>query len=104
MGDCYLHHDEIRLSVRDPEKTEVWVYIRGEGDCPFQCIGWRYKAYPAAVTAVDILQMWDRGELNPMEWPRMDPPPTVPNYTPDWDALEAQALALLAERGENLND
>lgn len=99
MGDCHLHHDEIRISVRDPEITDVWVYIRGEGDCPFQAVGWRFKSFPAAVTATDILQMWDRGELNVMEWPRMDPPPTVPNYNPDWDAIEAGILDLMKKRG-----
>lgn len=93
MGDCHLYHDEIRISVRDPKKTEIWVHIRGEGDCPFQCIGWRYKAFPADVKAVDILKMWENGEHSPLEWPRLNPPPTVLNYTPDWDAIEAEIKA-----------
>jgi len=92
MGDCHLYHDEIRISVRDPQKTEVWVFLRGEGDCPFQCCGWRHKAFPASVTSMDILTMWGNGEQNPLDWPRQDPPPTVLNYTPDFDAIEAQML------------
>lgn len=104
MGDCHLFHDEIRVSVRRPDITEVWVYLRGEGDCAFQMVGWRYKAFPSTVTTEEIFAMWSKNEINPMEWPRMDPPPTELNYTPDWDAIEAQALALLAARGENLND
>lgn len=88
MGDCHLYHDEIRINVADPTKTKVWVYLRGEGDCPFQCIGWRYKEFPASVTSMDVLDLWSKGQENPLDWPRMDPPPTVPNYTPDWDAIE----------------
>jgi hypothetical protein len=95
MGDCHLFHDEIRVSVRQPDITEVWVFIRGEGDCPFQCIGWRYKAFPSSMTTLDIMTLWSKDELNPLDWPRMDPPPTEPNYTPDWDAIEAEALRLL---------
>jgi hypothetical protein len=90
MGDCHLYHDEIRINVSDPKVTKVWVYLRGEGDCPFQVVGWRYKEFPSSVMAHDILTMWANGDQNPLDWPRMDPPPTVPNYSPDWDAIEMQ--------------
>lgn len=99
MGDCHLYHDEIRINVSDPTVTKCWVYLRGEGDCPFQVVGWHYKEFPASVLSVDILTMWQNGEENPMSWPRMDPPPTVPNYSPDWDAIEAEAMKLLNIRG-----
>jgi len=104
MGDCYLFHDEIRFSVRHPDITEVWVYIRGEGDCPFQCIGWRYKAFPSSVKTHEILTMWSNGDENPLEWPRMDPPPTVPNYTPDWDAIMAEVEARMTNQGAKADD
>jgi hypothetical protein len=104
MGDCTLFHDEIRFSVRDPEKTEVWVYLRGEGDCPFQCIGWRYKAFPPSVKPMDILVSWSVGDYDPLDWERKDPPPTELNYNPDWDAIEADILARLAERGAKADE
>lgn len=88
MGNCLLHFDEIRVSTRNPDVTEAWVYVRGEGDCPFQVIGWRYKAFPLNVTVLEILTQWASDEINPLDWPRMDPPPTEPNYTPDWDKIE----------------
>lgn len=104
MGDCHIFYDEIRISLRQPDLTETWVYIRGEGDCPFQCVGWRYKAFPRLVTAADVMTMWQNGDESPLDWPRMDPPPTVLNYTPDWDAIEADIVARLGERGEKLSD
>ena len=94
MGDCHLFHDEIRISVRDPEKTELWVYIRGEGDCPFQCLGWHYKAFPSTVTSLEVLQRWAEGLEDPLYWERRNPPQTELNYElPDLEALEA-ALGL----------
>lgn len=100
MGDCTLVHDEVRISVRDPEKTELWVYLRGVGDCPYQCIGWRYKAFPPTANCIDVIAMYASGEENPLDWERKDPPPTVLNYSPDWDAIEADLLEKLKARGE----
>lgn len=104
MGDCHIFHDEIRISTRSPDVTEVWVYLRGEGDCPFQCVGWRYKAFPLSASVADILTMWSKDELGPISWPRMDPPPTVPNYNPDWDAIEAGILELMEKRGPKADE
>lgn len=99
MGDCHLYHEEIRVSTRRPDVTEVWVYIRGEGDCPFQCIGWRYKEFPLPNSVLEILTMFANDELSPLDWPRQDPPPTVPNYTPDWDAIMAEAERRVLNQG-----
>ena len=45
------------------------------------------------MTTLDIMTLWSKDELNPLDWPRMDPPPTELNYTPDWDAIEADIKA-----------
>lgn len=104
MGDCTLFYDEIRFSVRDPDKTEMWVFIRGEGDCPFQALGWHYKAFPPTFTTMDILLRWMNNEEEPATWERRDPLPTVKNYTPDWDAIEADLLAKQAARGAKADE
>lgn len=96
MGDCSVFYDEIRFSVRDPDKTEMWVFIRGEGDCPFQALGWHYKTFPSSVTTMQILAQWAAGAEDPLKWERRDPPPTEPNYNPDWDAIEADLKARFA--------
>lgn len=104
MGDCHLYHDEIRINVADPNVTKCWIYLRGEGDCPFQCVGWHYNEFPASVTSQDILCSWADGKINPISWPRMDPPPTVPNYTPDWDGIENDIKARMGDQGANANE
>lgn len=93
MGDCHIYQDEIRVSLRDTSKLEMWVLLRGEGDCPFQVLGWRYKAFKMPTTVFDVFQMIGEDRENPIEWERRDPLPTVLNYTPDWDILEAQILS-----------
>lgn len=90
MGDCAVFYDEIRVSVRDPERLEIWVYIRGQGDCPFQALGWHYQAFPASVTTQDFLNQWAKGDHDPLMWPRQNPPETVPNFEPpSLDQIEA---------------
>lgn len=103
MGDCATFYDEIRFSVRRPDLTEMWVFIRGEGDCPHQLLGWHYKAFPSTMTTMDILKSWLDGGEDPMLWPRMDPPPTVKNYEPDLEALEALLVKRmgLVKRGDD---
>lgn len=74
MSDCHVYYDELRFDVRDPEMTEVYVFIRTEGDCPHMLMGWHYKAFPASQTTQDIFAaMWD-GKENPMMWPLKAPP------------------------------
>jgi hypothetical protein len=100
MGDCHLFHDEIRISVRDPEKTELWVYIRGEGDCPFQCLGWHYKAFPSTITSHEVLQRWAEGLENPLGWERQNPPQTELNYElPDYETLIEEMI----KKGKTIN-
>lgn len=101
MGNCATYYDEIRFSVRKPDTTEMWVYIRGEGDCPHLLLGWHYKAFPSTMTTLDILQAWLSGGDDPMMWPRMDPPPTVKNYDPDFEALETMIRERMQSRGND---
>lgn len=101
MGDCAVFYDEIRFSVRNPDITEMWVFVRGEGDCPFQVLGWHYKAFPSSVTTIEILTAWLAGDENPMTWMRRDPPPTLHNYEPDFEALETMIRNRAVNRGND---
>lgn len=88
MGNCALFFDEFRSIVSDPEHNHIYIFIRGEGDCPFQVLGWHYKAFPATVTTMDVLRLWTHGEEDPLRWERKNPPPTVPNWEmPDLSEL-----------------
>lgn len=98
MGDCHTYYDEIRISVRDPELTECWIFVRGVGDCPFQFLGWHYKAFPSSLTSLDVLRLWIEGKEDPILWERKDPPATVPNiYPPSLKEIE-QAVAFAMTR------
>lgn len=90
MGDCSLFYDEIRLDVRQTGTTTLYVFIRGEGDCPFQVLGWHAKGFPSSMTSIEILERWGKGEEDPMLWPRRNPPETTLNYElPDLESMLA---------------
>lgn len=76
MGACHTYYDEIRFNVFDPDVTHVYVFIRGEGDCPFPVHGWHHKAFPATMTTLDIHNLLWNGE-DPVLWQRADPPKVV---------------------------
>lgn len=80
MGHCSVFFDEFRAIVSDPKLTQIYIFIRGEGDCPFQALGWHYKDFPSTVTPMEVIQMWSDGTENPLTWERKNPPPTVPNW------------------------
>lgn len=73
MGNATFFYDELRFDTRDPETTHVYVFLRGEGDCPHFVHGWHHKAFPCSVTTLEIqTQLWN-GETNPLVWEREVP-------------------------------
>lgn len=72
MGACHTYFDELRFDVRDPEETHVYVFVRGEGDCPFFIHGWHHKAFPAVMTTLEIQSLLWNGE-DPLLWERANP-------------------------------
>jgi hypothetical protein len=74
MGKCSVSYDEIRIDVRDPEITKVWVYISMEGDCPHQIQGWHHRCFPARFNMVQIIEGFGTKDGDPVMWPRQAPP------------------------------
>lgn len=73
MGNATFFYDELRFDTRDPDVTHVYVFLRGEGDCPHFVHGWHHKAFPCSVTTLEIqTQLWN-GETNPLTWEREVP-------------------------------
>lgn len=60
MADAHVYYDEIRINVADPELTQIYVYVRCEGDCPHTVQGWYHKTFPSYRTAQDLMrEIWD---------------------------------------------
>lgn len=75
MGHCAITYDEIRFDVRQPELTDVYVFVSGEGDCPMQALGWHHKAFSGRHTTQDIhARLFTSDEYDPAKWPRKPPP------------------------------
>ena len=55
-GDDEPSEFVVRFDVRDPEITHVYVACHGGGDYPIGVDGWHYKAFPARMSAIDILK------------------------------------------------
>jgi len=95
MGNATVFFDELRFDTRDPETTHVYVFLRGEGDCPHFVHGWHHKAYPCSVTTLEIqTQLWD-GVEHPLTWEREVPPaqPAMTLFHPqDFVAVRAEEL------------
>lgn len=88
MADAKFYYDELRFDVRDPDALHVYVFIRGEGDCPFMVHGWHHKAFPASVTTFDVLTAFTDGSESPISWEREAPRPVeTPVLFNPWDRL-----------------
>jgi hypothetical protein len=79
MGKASAFYEELRFDTRDPETTHVYVFIRGEGDCPHTIHGWHHKAFPSTVNTLEIQTLLWNGE-DPMLWER-EPPQAQPPIT-----------------------
>jgi len=62
-----MTYDEIRIDVRDPQLTHVYVFcsLPEMGHVP---TGWRHKAFPAKFSSLDILTLWAKGKEDPLKW------------------------------------
>lgn len=75
VGRCTITYDEIRFDVRQPDLTDVYVFVSGEGDCPMQALGWHHKAFSGRHTTRDIhALLFTSDEYDPVTWPRRSPP------------------------------
>jgi hypothetical protein len=123
MANCLYNIDEIRFDVRDPEWTNVYVYLETNGsDCPFMVQGWHHKAYPHTMTTDAIhAKLRSTEEDDPVLWPRRAPPevfktqagelarailtwpmgmdPAHANWA-HWEGLRMMAESVIGERNE----
>lgn len=90
MANTPISYDEIRFDVRDPNQTHVYIFIR-DVDGSFPIIrGWHYKAFPATMSALDIMQAWANGQEEPMMWPMKAPDmKPIPYDIPDVPGIKA---------------
>lgn len=77
MGDCRTFYDEVRFDVRNPDVTHVYVFIRGEGDCPYFVQGWHHKEFPASLPTLEIHALIFQFGDDPVLWERAEPPRTA---------------------------
>lgn len=75
MGNCSVIHDEMRFDVRNPEFTTVYVFLRGEGDCPHFIHGWHRKDFAKTIPMDEIFNKIWTGHETPMTWERENPRP-----------------------------
>lgn len=75
MAEAGVFYDEIRIDVRDPDATHVYVYCRIVGDFTQRLTGWHYKSFPPTVPSVKILRdhMFKGGETDPLMWEMKTP-------------------------------
>jgi hypothetical protein len=71
MGNASYAIRWVKFDFTDPNITEVYVMIDAFGDCPISVQGCHYKAYPAEMSAVDILK--DKSFLDHVLWPLKSP-------------------------------
>ena len=76
MANTKVAYQEIRVNVRDPHITHVYVLIESVSRDGFPVGGWYHKAFPARMAALDIMQAWARGEEQPMLWAKQAPSET----------------------------
>ena len=90
MANTPISYGEIRFDVRDPNQTHVYIFIR-DVDGSFPIIrGWRYKAFPATMSTLDIMQAWANGQEEPMMWPMKAPDMRpIPYDIPDVPGIKA---------------
>lgn len=74
MANTVIAYQELRIDVRDPELTHVYMLIDNlSNDGMLGVQGWHYKAFPASMSILDILNDWAKGGEDPLLWPLKAP-------------------------------
>ena len=74
MGNTIIAYQEIRIDVRDEQITHCYVLVENMSRDGFPVGGWYHKAFPARMSALDIMKAWADGEENPIMWSHGAPP------------------------------
>lgn len=73
MANTKISYDEIRFDVRDEQVTHCYVYINNiSNDGTLGVQGWHFKAFPARMSVLDIMNAWNDGD-EPLLWPLKAP-------------------------------
>ena len=69
MANSPISIDIIQFDVRNPDLTEVYVFLTDiEGDAPYMH-GWKHKSYPAKFSTLEIHGMLFTADAhNPFLW------------------------------------
>lgn len=74
MANSGYNIDELRMDVRDPNVTHVYVYLTATGDSPHFVQGWHHKTYPANLNTLEVHKLlWSSSEHDPLLWERLAP-------------------------------
>jgi len=76
MADSGYFYEWVMFDTRDLDITHCYVALQATGDSPIGVQGWHYKAFPARIPTVEIMQNHIQ---NAVMWPQKAPPW-------DWDA------------------
>lgn len=69
MANTGIAYQEVRINVRDPQLTHVYVFVEiVSGEYMHMVEGWRHKVFPAAMSMQDILKAWAEGKEDPLLW------------------------------------
>lgn len=74
MADTVIHYQQIRMDVRDPQVTHVYVLVENMSRDGFPVGGWYTKSFPARMSTLEIMQAWADGKEEPIMWARGRPP------------------------------
>lgn len=92
VGKCSTAIREIRFVIAD-ERTEAFVFVEAEGDCPHMIAGWHREEFPAALPVTAILEQWIGSGAYLSAPPASLPTPAV---VPPGHVGRAEAEALVA--------
>ena len=56
MGKAGYNILEIRIIIRNPELTEIYIALEAWGDAPLGVQGWHHKVFPASMPVLEALQ------------------------------------------------
>ena len=75
MANTEIAYQELRIDVRHPELSEVYVFIENlSNDGLLGVQGWHHKTFPASMSMLDIMQAWADGTEEPLMWSMQAPP------------------------------
>lgn len=73
MANTKIAYQEIRFDVRDEQITHVYILVENLSRDGFPIGGWYYKAFPARMSTLDIMQSWADGKEDPIMWAKKAP-------------------------------